>query len=206
MTPEETGKILAAIAGRDSRTVGRSDVLAWHEDIGDLDYADCLPAVSEHFRNSEARIMPVHVRRIALERRRDRSIREQTAAALAIEPDRPTGAEAAAVHARLRKTIADAVAARNARDAARQDADADLETRDDRWVPNDEFRRGTGNVTEVQQSGGWNFRPVEGGGWYSGPDPYPSVTPNPPPGMCSCRAGEGNHEFGVEGCKGFGDE
>jgi DNA polymerase-1 len=36
----------------------------------------------------------------------------------------------------------------------------------------------------------------------AGPDPEP----NPDPGMCLCRKGEGPHEFGVEGCQGFGED
>jgi hypothetical protein len=72
MTPEQTGQILAAAAARDARTVGLADVLAWHEDIGDLDYPDALAAVSRHYRDSTDRIMPAHVRRIAAEIQRER--------------------------------------------------------------------------------------------------------------------------------------
>lgn len=113
MTPAETARILAAIQARDLRTVGEVDVRAWHEDIGDLDYADCLPAVSEHFRNSEARIMPVHVRRIATERRRERAARERTAELLA-----PPSADVwppGELHRRIEQTRATVRAAREAR-------------------------------------------------------------------------------------------
>lgn len=122
MTPGDTARILAAIAARDQRTVGDADVMAWHEDIGDLDYADCLPAVSEHFRTSDARCMPVHIRRIALERRRERRERERTAVVLAVEDGRPAAGspEAAAVHARLRTVIMKARAADDARRAAEE--------------------------------------------------------------------------------------
>lgn len=72
MTPEQVGQILAAAAGRDARTVGVTDVLAWHEDIGDLDFHDALAAVSRHYRESTDRLMPAHVRRLAAEIARDR--------------------------------------------------------------------------------------------------------------------------------------
>jgi hypothetical protein len=62
MTPDETVDLLSLIAARDRRTVGRTDVMAWHADIGDLDFTDASAAVSLHFRQSDAWIMPKHVR------------------------------------------------------------------------------------------------------------------------------------------------
>lgn len=90
MTPGDTGRVLAAIAARDQRTVGHADVLAWHEDIGDLDYADALAGVSHHFRTCDARIMPVHIRRYAVARaaeRRDADRRLTLTASLERRPD-----------------------------------------------------------------------------------------------------------------------
>lgn len=55
--------LLTAIAGRDQRTIGDADVLAWHQDLGDLGYDDALAAVTRHFRDSTDRIMPAHIRR-----------------------------------------------------------------------------------------------------------------------------------------------
>lgn len=72
MTPEEIGRILAAAAARDNRTVGVTDVMAWREDIGDLDYRDALAAVSRHYRESTDRLMPAHVRRLVAQIERDR--------------------------------------------------------------------------------------------------------------------------------------
>lgn len=72
MTPEEVGRVLAAAAARDNRTVGQVDVMAWWQDIGDLDPADALAAVSRHYRETTDRLMPAHVRRIAIEIDRDR--------------------------------------------------------------------------------------------------------------------------------------
>lgn len=72
MTPAEVSQVLAAAAMRDNRTVGPADVLAWLQDIGDLDPADALAAVSVHYREHTERLMPAHVRRIVAETNRRR--------------------------------------------------------------------------------------------------------------------------------------
>jgi hypothetical protein len=64
MNRSEISLLLGAIAARDQRTIGETDVLAWHEDLGDLDYADARQAVTRHFRESTERIMPAHIRRL----------------------------------------------------------------------------------------------------------------------------------------------
>ena len=91
MTPQEVAAVLAAAALRDNRTVGTLDVLAWHQDIGDLDPRDALDAVSRHYRETAERLMPVHVRRLAheIERERHRAEREarERREQLAIEAD-----------------------------------------------------------------------------------------------------------------------
>jgi len=74
MNHAEVATILALAAARDLRKVGEADVLAWHEDIGDLDFTDAREAVRRHFRESTDRLMPAHIRRtvrvIREERRR----------------------------------------------------------------------------------------------------------------------------------------
>lgn len=62
MTPAETAKVLAKAAAYDQRTVGQFDVMAWHEVLADLDYADALASVARHYRDRADRIMPSHVR------------------------------------------------------------------------------------------------------------------------------------------------
>lgn len=64
MNRSQIALLLTAIAGRDQRTIGDADVLAWHQDVGDLAYDDALAAVTRHFRESTDRIMPAHIRRI----------------------------------------------------------------------------------------------------------------------------------------------
>lgn len=72
MTPAETARVLAKAAAFDARTIGEADVLAWHEAIGDLAFADSLEAVTLHYRATGDRLMPAdvrdHAKRIRMER------------------------------------------------------------------------------------------------------------------------------------------
>lgn len=76
MNLEETGALLAKAAGYDNRTIGQGNVLAWHEALSDLRIDDCLQAIALHHRSSAEYLMPVHVRRLAQEVRRERQERE----------------------------------------------------------------------------------------------------------------------------------
>lgn len=73
MNLEETTAVLAKAAAFDQRTIGEADVLAWHEAIGDLYVDHALAAVTRHFRESDARLMPVHIRRIDAEMAKERA-------------------------------------------------------------------------------------------------------------------------------------
>lgn len=92
MTPGDVARVLAKAAAFDLRTIGESDVMAWHEALGDLDAADALAAVTRHYRETDDRLMPTHVRRIVgeLQRERRRAIREREES-LAIEADAAVG-------------------------------------------------------------------------------------------------------------------
>lgn len=86
MNLAETSKLLTLIARYDKRKVDDGDVVAWQPILADLNQADCEFAVVRHFGTSDAYLMPVHVRRGALERarerhRRDREAQEQRALA-----------------------------------------------------------------------------------------------------------------------------
>jgi len=73
MTHGDTARILAKAAAFDQRTIGESDVLAWHEAIGDLDAADSLAAVARFYATVvDRRIMPGDVRVLAGEIQRER--------------------------------------------------------------------------------------------------------------------------------------
>lgn len=77
MLQSETAELLAYIAAFDRRTVGKADVLAWHEVLGHLELMDCKQAVTSHFRESTEYLMPAHVVRLArniAETRRGRQV------------------------------------------------------------------------------------------------------------------------------------
>lgn len=62
MTPKETGKLLGIAALYDARKVDAAVVVAWHEIVGDLPFADAEAAVKAHYAESTERLMPAHVR------------------------------------------------------------------------------------------------------------------------------------------------
>lgn len=72
MTPAEAAKLLAKAAAFDQRTIGRADALAWAEVLADISFDDALDAVTTHYAESTERLMPAHVRRIAVSRRNAR--------------------------------------------------------------------------------------------------------------------------------------
>jgi len=74
---EETGLVLAKLAAFDQRTVGESDLLAWHEVLGRYDLDDCLAAVTAHYADTRDRAMPADIRRHATRIRNDRHEREE---------------------------------------------------------------------------------------------------------------------------------
>lgn len=62
MRPSDVARLLGAIAARDRRTIGETDVAAWTIDVGDLDYDDAVQAVAEWYRDRTDWIMAAHVR------------------------------------------------------------------------------------------------------------------------------------------------
>jgi len=82
MMPEETAAVLAKCASVDLRTVGRSDVLAWHELIGELDFPTALEAVRRWYSINRDRIMPSDVLALADEIRREKIRRDDHRRAL----------------------------------------------------------------------------------------------------------------------------
>lgn len=104
MTPDETVDLLSLIAARDRRTVGKTDVMAWHTDIGDLAFDDCREAVALHFRESTDWLMPARVRQL-VKRIRDDRLRNADKVVPAADPDDPA-AYLAALRAQTR-AIAD---------------------------------------------------------------------------------------------------
>jgi hypothetical protein len=111
MNLREAAAVLAKTTGYDNRTVGQTNVLAWHEALSDLDIGDALEAVAIHHRESADYLMPVHVRRIVdrIDRDRRRAIREaadaEQALALAASPIRDRSAEVRQLIADLRDAL-----------------------------------------------------------------------------------------------------
>ena len=83
MTPGDTARVLAKAAAFDQRTIGAADAAAWHEVIGDLDYADALAAVGRHYTASVDRLKPAHIRQLVRELRDERD-RQQRSEVLAL--------------------------------------------------------------------------------------------------------------------------
>lgn len=112
MTPAEVARVLAKASAFDLRTVGEADVLAWHEVLADIDFADALKAVGKHYSEHTERLMPAHVRRIALEidrerRRQEREAREQRELAAHAAAARDRSAETYALIAEVRSRLPD---------------------------------------------------------------------------------------------------
>lgn len=73
MTKTETAQLLTLIAAFDRRTIGETDVEAWHLIVADLEPDDCMTAVREHYTDSREWLMPADVRRRALAAARRRA-------------------------------------------------------------------------------------------------------------------------------------
>ncbi len=87
MNLEEAATLLGLAAARDNRKPSQAMALAWHEDLGDLDFDVAREALGRHYRTSTDYLMPVHIRLLAEDvvRERRRAIREAKEASLAIE-------------------------------------------------------------------------------------------------------------------------
>jgi hypothetical protein len=62
MTRAEIAELLSMCAAFDRRTVGRADVAAWQQVLGDLDAADARQAVAEYYADHRDWIMPADIR------------------------------------------------------------------------------------------------------------------------------------------------
>lgn len=107
MTPAEVAKVLVKASAYDLRTVGEADVLAWHEVVGRLALEDCLAAVTAHYTETERRVMPSDVRRLAMRIRDERFSRERVAQRReAIEAAAPTRERSVEVNALIAQVVA----------------------------------------------------------------------------------------------------
>lgn len=79
MNQLETADVLTAIASYDLRTIGESDVIAWHAAIGELSKDLALEAVVIHHKTNTDRVKPAHILGIARTILRDRETRANAA-------------------------------------------------------------------------------------------------------------------------------
>ncbi|MET9012285.1 hypothetical protein ABZX74_15405 [Streptomyces olivaceoviridis] len=71
MTPSQTAELLGFAAAFDRRTVGKSDALAWHTILHDIDYQDAKAAVANHYATETRWIMPADIRNAVTKARAD---------------------------------------------------------------------------------------------------------------------------------------
>lgn len=62
MNRHDIDRLLVYIRARDGRHVDNAVALAWLDDLGDIGYDEAKQAVGEHYRTSDERIMPAHIR------------------------------------------------------------------------------------------------------------------------------------------------
>ena len=89
MTPSQVAVLLGMCAAYDSRTVGESDVVAWHAILDKYHLADAREAVIEHYTRSRDRIMPADVVAAARKARSDRVMRRMQDIDLELDDDTP---------------------------------------------------------------------------------------------------------------------
>jgi hypothetical protein len=63
VTRDEVIDLLTVMTAFDRRTGGPSDVDAWQAAVGDLDFEDARDAAVGHYRDTDAWLMPAHIRR-----------------------------------------------------------------------------------------------------------------------------------------------
>lgn len=62
MSPGDAARLLSLAACFDQRTIGPEDAIAWADALEGLDPAECAEAIRFHFRESDGRLMPSHIR------------------------------------------------------------------------------------------------------------------------------------------------
>lgn len=84
MTPAEVARVLAKASAYDQRTIGETDVAAWHEIVGRHEFADALAAVAKHYTETRDRIMPADLVKQIRAVREERARLNKRAAPLAL--------------------------------------------------------------------------------------------------------------------------
>ena len=104
MTFDQIKALLAMAAARDNRTPSQASAMAWNQDLGDLNYADCVEAMNRHYRLSEpVWITPQHIRSRVRDIQEER--RRGTSEPLALAKYAPPPSEQRAINSRGRDLI-----------------------------------------------------------------------------------------------------
>jgi hypothetical protein len=83
MNKQEVAAALGKVQAFDNRNVTEATVLAWAEALADITLAEALAAITEHFKTSDAWLMPSHIRTIV---KRDRPWRGSASGAISGPP------------------------------------------------------------------------------------------------------------------------
>jgi hypothetical protein len=75
MDISETGMLLAKIALIENREATNETIRAWHEILANIEFADALDALTNHYRNSTEPAKPAHIIRGAREIKEERKKR-----------------------------------------------------------------------------------------------------------------------------------
>jgi hypothetical protein len=84
VTPAEVARVLAKASAYDQRTIGETDVAAWHEIVARYQFADALPAVAKHYAETRDRLMPADLVKQIRAIRDERARLEKRSAPLAL--------------------------------------------------------------------------------------------------------------------------
>lgn len=90
MSPDQVIDLLSLMAAYDRRTVGETDVRAWHLAVADLPFDDAKEAVVRHYQQERSWLMPVDVRKLVKKIREERITADPLPAPdpeLAVDPE-----------------------------------------------------------------------------------------------------------------------
>lgn len=74
MNITDTANVLGLAQAYDNRTVGETNIRAWHAILGDLEAADVMQAIKDHYAGQTEWIMPAHIRQAVAAMRKAREV------------------------------------------------------------------------------------------------------------------------------------
>lgn len=95
VTPADAAELLSLAAAFDRRKIGEADAVAWADALHDLTPTECAEAIRLHYRETDAWLMPAHVRQrvrylreVAADKRHDLELRREIEADKAYDAER----------------------------------------------------------------------------------------------------------------------